>query len=196
MARLEAAGRIREDKKEEHLMMQSQPQPQATPSEQPRQLDSAEQALVMQRLRSEQNLALGIAAGAVAAAVGAAVWAVVTVVTNYQIGWMAVGVGFVVGLAVRTFGKGLDQVFGIVGAGLALLGCLAGNLLAVCGMIAQQESLGFFAVFSSLDMQVIQELMVATFSPMDLLFYGIAVYEGYKFSFRDLSAAEMEKRVS
>ena len=26
--------------------------------------------------------------------------------------------------------------------------------------------------------------MMATFSPMDLVFYGIAMYEGYKFSFR------------
>ncbi len=188
-------------------MMESKPQaapmeqprksnPQAAPMEQSRQLDPTEMALVTQRLRSEQNLGLGIAAGAVAAVIGAATWAVVTVVTHYQIGWMAVGVGFLVGFAIRAFGKGMDRAFGIVGAGLALFGCLFGNLLAVCGMVAQQEGLSFLSVFSSLDMQVVQEMMIATFSPLDLLFYGIAVYEGYKLSFRQVSVAELGNRVS
>lgn len=169
---------------------------QAVPTERTRRLDPAELALAMERLRSEQNLGLGAIAGAAAALIGAAAWAAVTVFTHYQIGWMAVGVGFLVAFAVRTFGKGLDGVFGIVGAGLALLGCLVGNLLAVCGMVAQQEDLGLLEILSRLDMQIAQELMTATFSPLDLLFYGIAVYEGYKLSFRQLSAADLERRVS
>jgi len=169
---------------------------QGVPTGQSRQVDPDELALVLQRLRSEQNLGLGTITGAAAAAIGAAAWAAVTVLTHYQIGWMAVGVGFLVGLAVRTFGKGVDRVFGFVGAGLALLGCLVGNLLAVCGMVARQEALGFLEVLSRLDTQIVQELMIATFSPMDLLFYGIAVYEAYKLSFRQLSAADPAKRVS
>lgn len=44
---------------------------------------------------------------------------------------------------------------------------------------------------------VLQRLvMVATFSPMDLLFYGIAVYEGYKLSFRRVSPEDMAPRVA
>jgi hypothetical protein len=35
--------------------------------------------------------------------------------------------------------------------------------------------------------------MAATFSPMDLLFYGIAIYEGYKFSFRQLTDEDMAR---
>jgi hypothetical protein len=171
-------------------------EPQAIPGEQPRQLEPAELALVLERLRSEQHLGKGGLAGAAAAALGAAAWAFVTVVSHYQIGWMAVGVGFLVGFAVRTFGKGVDRVFGIVGAALALFGCLAGNLLAACGMVAQQENLSFLDILSRLDAQIIQEIMVATFTPMDLLFYGIAVYEGYKLSFRQLSSEELAKRVT
>jgi hypothetical protein len=167
-----------------------------TQTEQPRQLDSGELALVVERLRSEQELALGAAAGAVAALIGAGAWAAVTVFTHYQIGWMAVGVGFLVGLAVRTFGKGIDRAFGFVGAGLALFGCLLGNFLAVCGMIAREEKIGLLEVLSRLDTQSIHELMVATFSPMDLLFYAIAVYEGYKLSFRQVSPEDMARRVT
>jgi hypothetical protein len=171
-------------------------EPQAIPGGQPRQLEPAELALVLERLRSEQHLGKGAVAGAAASALGAAAWAVVTVFTHYQIGWMAVGIGFLVGFAVRTFGKGVDRVFGIVGAALALFGCLAGNLLATCGMLAQQEHLKLLEILTRLDAQVIQELMVATFTPMDLLFYGIAVYEGYTLSIRQLSTGELAKRVT
>lgn len=155
------------------------------------QMDPAQLKFALEQLRSQQNLVAGVLAGLVASLAGAGVWAVVTVVTGYQIGWMAVGVGFVVGVAIRTAGKGIDGVFGIVGAGLALLGCAVGNLLAVCGLVAKQENMAFIEVVSRLDLSVVQELMVTTFSPMDLLFYGIAVYEGYRFSFRQLSPQDL-----
>lgn len=56
---------------------------------------------------ARQNLPAAIAAGVVAALIAAAVWATITVVTQFQIGWMAVGAGFLVGHAVRHFGRGL-----------------------------------------------------------------------------------------
>ena len=155
------------------------------------QIDRAQLQFALEQLRSQQNLLGGGLAGLAAAAVAAAVWAGLTLATGYQMGWMAVGVGFLVGFAIRIFGKGIDSVFGFVGATLALLGCAAGNLLAVCGMVAEQEGMAFMEVLSRLNPGVIQELMVATFGPMDLLFYGIAVYEGYQLSFRQLTEQEL-----
>jgi hypothetical protein len=35
------------------------------------------------------------------------------------------------------------------------------------------------------------ELLKDTFEPMDVLFYGIAVYEGYRFSFHEVSEPEI-----
>src|SRR5262245_23005581 len=93
----------------------------------------------MSQFRSEQSLLMGTAAGAVAGVVGAGAWALVTTLTHFQIGWMAVGIGFLVGIAIRTFGKGIDKVFGVIGAILALSGCVLGNLLAVCGMVASHQ---------------------------------------------------------
>lgn len=148
------------------------------------QINPAELKIALERLRSEQNLPFGLVAGVVAAALGAVIWAAVTVLTGYQIGWMAVGVGFAVGFAMRIAGKGIDKIFGIVGAALALFGCAAGNVLAVCALIAKHENMAFTEVISRLDVGVIERLMEATFNPMDLLFYGIAIYEGYKLSFR------------
>jgi hypothetical protein len=34
--------------------------------------------------------------------------------------------------------------------------------------------------------------MTATFSVMDLLFYGIAIYEGYRFAFRKIRPEELQ----
>ena len=147
----------------------------------------------MQRIRGEQNLMLAVIAGAAAALAGACVWAVITVVTHYQIGWMAVGVGFLVGYAVKTFGKGIDRSFGIVGAVWSLIGCAAGNLFTIVGTIANEQNIPIMDILEKLDLEIITSLMQATFNPMDVLFYGIAIYEGYKFSFRQLTQADLLK---
>jgi hypothetical protein len=141
------------------------------------------------RMRSEQRLVAGFAAGSAAALVSAAIWAAITVATEYQIGWMAVGVGVLVGLAVRRAGRGVEPTFGVLGAALALVGCVLGNVLAGVGFISTQMDLPFFELLARLDFEVVRELLVATFSPMDLLFYGIAVFEGYRLSFSKLAAA-------
>jgi hypothetical protein len=88
-------------------------------------------------------------------------------------------------------GKGMDKSFGIAGATLSLLGCLTGNLLTVCIGISRHQQIPFFDLLSRLNPEIVVELMRATFSPMDLLFYGIAVYEGCRFSFRKISKEEL-----
>jgi len=133
--------------------------------------------------RPRENLAGAVLAGTVAAAVGAVVWAVITAFTGFQIGFMAVGIGLLVGIAVRAVGHGRTVVFGAVGAVLALLGCAAGNLLAGCIIVAKQQEVGIFDVLRSLDLEMASAIMGALFSPMDLLFYGLAIYEGFKLSF-------------
>lgn len=159
-------------------------------------LDPAQAAYLRQRLHSEQSLVLGTVAGVVASLAGASAWAGVTIATGYQIGFMAIGVGFLVGFAVRALGKGITPVFGVVGAALALLGCAVGNLLAVTALVAGNEGVPVLDALSNLDVPIARDLMVAFFSPMDLLFYGIALYEGYRLSFRQLGAEELRHMLS
>ena len=137
------------------------------------------------------NLGLGIAAGVVAALIGAVLWAVITVTTEYQIGFMAIGVGLLVGFAVRRFGNGTTQPYGIAGAVLALAGCMLGNLFSIFGFISIQESMEMTEVASTVlaDPAMTASLMRDSFSPMDLVFYGIAVYEGYKIAMKPAAAA-------
>lgn len=129
----------------------------------------------------KSNLFLAIAGGLLAALVGAAIWAVVTVSTEYQIGWMAVGVGALVGFAVRTLGKGSTPVYGVIGAVCALLGCVLGNLYSGIGFIAESEGISYMDAVLNFDYGYSFDVLQAMASPMDLLFYGIAVYEGFKF---------------
>jgi hypothetical protein len=144
-------------------------------------------------LQSQQSLLGGIGGGFISAIVGAVIWAAVTVATGYQIGWMAVGVGFLVGLAVRKYGKGLTPMYGVIGAALSLFGCLLGNVLTLGGWIAQQQGLPLVDTEVALLSNPIGlgQLLMQTFHPMDVLFYGFAVYEGYKFSFRQISEGEL-----
>lgn len=146
-----------------------------------------------EKLKMEQNLPMAIAGGLAASLAGGIVWAVVTVATGYQIGWMAVGVGFLVGYSVRYLGKGIDKIFGIIGASLALLGCLFGNFFSLIGFSAKQESMGVLSILGSIDYSLVPQIMIETFSPMDILFYGIAVYEGYRFSFRQITEQDIVK---
>jgi hypothetical protein len=130
----------------------------------------------------EQNLPMGVLAGLAAAAVGAGAWALVTVVTNYQIGWMAVGVGFLVGWAVRLAGKGTTTAFRIVGAVLSLGGCVAGNLLTGCVIAARHLDVPVTTFVGGLTPTIALDMLSVMFNPMDLLFYALAVYQGYRFS--------------
>ena len=108
-------------------------------------------SMTEEELLAEENLPKGVLYASVACILGAVAWSLISVSTGLQMGYMAIGVGFLVGFAMRQ-GKGIRPVFGLLGAALALISCVLGDLKNVVSMSA--------------------------------LFYGIAVYEGYKLSFR------------
>ena len=133
------------------------------------------------QLDDQPNLLMGLIGGAGAMLVGAIAWGAITYFAEYQIGWMSIGVGFLVGVAIRFFGKGKTSAFGISGAILALIGCLLGNLLFYAGMIAREEGVSFLNVFFFLlfNPSAILEVFRLAFDFKDILFYGIAAYAGF-----------------
>ena len=159
------------------------------------ELDPMMVEMAMQRFQSEQNFVGGILAGFAATIVGAIIWATITVATGYQIGWMAVGIGFLVGITMRAVGKGIDKQFGIAGAVISLVGCLFGNILSVSYFVAKAKGVGILDVLLTLNPASAFDLLVATFNPIDVLFYGIAVYEGYRLPFRQITQEELVKAV-
>lgn len=136
---------------------------------------------------NSQNLPLAILAGVVVAVICAGIWAVISAATNHQIGFMAIGVGMLVGIAVQHFGRGITPLYGVVGAVCALFGCLLGNLLTVCYFVGDEQGVGTLVVLNAiLGSGGLWITLKETFQGMDLLFYAIAIFEAYRRSFRTL----------
>jgi hypothetical protein len=110
---------------------------------------------------SSASIPKAVIGGGIAALIGAAVWAMVAIGINTEIGWIAIGVGFICGFGVRLMGKGADNSFRAVGAGCAVVGILLGKWFT-----ASHFKIEFGEMFGGLD----------------LLFFGIAIWEGWKFS--------------
>ncbi len=162
-------------------------------TEHPTTLSEPELLMAMDRIRSRQNLGLAIVAGLLAMTAGAAIWAAATISTGYQIGWLAIIVGVLVGMAVRIAGNGIDRVFGITAALLSLLGCALGNLLTVAYFVAQAEGVPYFELLFELDLDRALQMLIANFNPMDLLFYLFAVYFGYRYAIREVTDVELQQ---
>lgn len=128
------------------------------------------------------KLLLGILGACVGAAIGAIAWAAITATTSFQIGYMAVGVGLLAGYGMRLLSGGRDRAGGIAAGVIALLGCMAGNVLTAVVVVAQHEHYNVLAASLGVATKpaLAFELLRDGFDVMDLLFYAIAVYAGYR----------------
>jgi hypothetical protein len=142
-------------------------------------------------IRAHQSLSLGIVGGLLGAVIAAFLWAAITAATHFQIGYMALAVGFIVGFGVRTLGRGIDRSFGYVGAVLSLLGCVVGNLAAAIVTVSQYAKVPILTILAKLTPQLALSLWQDGFQVMDLFFYGFAVYSGYRYAFRRLTESEI-----
>jgi hypothetical protein len=142
---------------------------------------------IVEKLRMEQRLILGILSGLIVGAVGAILWGIISVTTGFQIGYMALAIGAGVGLTIRKFGNGIDTIFGYWGAGISLFSVLLGNFLSITGLIANSEGLEYIETLILFDYSYLPQVMGTTFGLTDLVLYGIAMFEGYKFCFRKIT---------
>jgi len=142
-------------------------------------------------LQREQNYLLGVIGGLIGGITGALLWAAITIAIDYQIGFMAMGVGFMVGYGMRFLGRGIDKIYGITGGAIALFSVALGNFLFAIGILAEVWEVSYIEALWSFNYAMTLELMTVTFSPMDIIFYLIAIYEGYRFSFRKLSSDDL-----
>lgn len=152
--------------------------------------------MALKKIATEQNLSMALVAAVVSSLLGAGAWALLTVVTNSQFGLVAIALGVFVGFAVRIGGKGLDQIFGFIGAGFSLLGIVGGNLFSILYTVAEAENIAFADLVAQLNPDIIFQLMSASFDPIDLLFYAFGAYEGYRFAFRKITEADLDKAMS
>jgi hypothetical protein len=129
------------------------------------------------------NAGTGLAAAFGATIVGALIWSLLTITTDYKIGFAAIGIGLLVGKAVEHLGGG-DARLPIPAALIALLGCAMGDLFTDIHFLAQAADLSDGTVASRVlgSPNLTWELYKAGFEAMDLVFYAIAAYEGFRFA--------------
>ncbi|MDB5093075.1 MAG: hypothetical protein JWO85_1176 [Candidatus Eremiobacteraeota bacterium] len=132
------------------------------------------------------RLAIGTLGAIAGALLGALVWAGVSSATGYQIGYMAVLVGYLSGYGMRTLGGGRDRADGFVAGAVALAGCVLGNLLTVAADVANHlhKPLEPLVLRLLTSPGVSFALLQSGFGIMDVLFYAIAAYAGYRTAFK------------
>jgi hypothetical protein len=134
-----------------------------------------------------RDLAVPIAAGAAAALAGAIAWALFTQVTGWKIGFLALGIGALVGTAMNRTLRRPDATLGVVGAVLALAGCVLGDLFIVDWELSKISTASFFDYLQAPDRSF--TLLMKVMTPMDYLFWGLSAYAGFRYSQRPRSTA-------
>jgi hypothetical protein len=154
------------------------------------QLDS-----YLAHISKQENILLAIIAWIIVWLIWAAIWATVTVITGYQIWYMAVAIGLWVGYTFRILGKWRTKIFGILSASIALLSCVIWNIFTMFLFAAKQENINVFDIVPSVDWTLVPDAMIATFSPIDLVFYWLAIYIGFTYAFRVITHADVTKYI-
>jgi hypothetical protein len=129
------------------------------------------------------SLLPAIAAGLVAALAGGIVWGLIVKISDYEVGFVAWGIGFVAGTAVVFATRGAKgprlQVIAVISA---LLGILLGKYLSFAfGVQEQAEAAGLNIGLLSRDMfTLFRENLDVPFSLFDVLWVGFAVFSAWR----------------
>ncbi len=152
--------------------------------------EKAEQYRLAETLIGEQNFVNGLAAAVVATIAGALAWGAISIATGYMIGWVAIGLGVLVGYGMQMFGRGLSAKYSVVAAALAVVGCLAGNLAAAVMFEMRNYGVSLGDVFSGLTINDIIAFYTETLEIMDLVFWALALGAAWSFAPRKLTPDE------
>lgn len=153
---------------------------------------------IYNKIVNDQDFTKALIGGLSASVISAILWALISL-SGFQFGFMAIGVGALVGFVIKFYGKGIDIKYAISGSIISLFGCLLGNFLTVIEFASKELNTSFFQVFSQVPLSSIPQIMFKTMHPVDFVFYGIAIYEGYRFStikFTERSLWEYTRKVT
>ncbi|MFC7869423.1 hypothetical protein ACFU5B_37215 [Streptomyces murinus] len=123
------------------------------------------------------NPALGLVAAVVAAVVAAGLYGLIMGATKHEIGYAAVGVGFVIGLAAGKAG-GRNAVLPIASVVLALVSVYFGQLVGEAMIGAKVTGLSFSQVFFD-HFDVVQKAWKDDADPLTFVFFAIAGFAAF-----------------
>jgi hypothetical protein len=136
----------------------------------------------------KSSLGLGIAAALAGAVAGAVLWAVLVSVTNYKIGYAAVGVGALAGFLGGRFG-GTNKNLPVIAAVIGLVGCFLGDVFTDAHAFA--KGLSDFRGLHVSSFKVLKEMAKDPgglgwdiykegFKALDAVFYAFATFAGFR----------------
>lgn len=129
-----------------------------------------------------KNLLIGAGGALFAGSLAATLWAYITVLSGWQIGYLAIGTGFCVAIGARLTGQGTGWGFQVMSAAIAVLACFIGNLLAQIGFYAEEQSVHWLNAMAQFTPAELFGYTLTEMGPIDLLFYALAAGAGFKYS--------------
>lgn len=126
---------------------------------------------------ARNNIGLGVAAALVAALVAAGVYGAIIGATEHEVGWAAVGVGFIVGLAAGKAG-GPNPALGAIGAVFSLGAVYLGQLVGEAMIAADKTALSFSEIFFD-HFDLLQEAWKEDADAMTFVFFAIAAVAAF-----------------
>ncbi|WP_405457628.1 hypothetical protein OG786_11665 [Streptomyces sp. NBC_00101] len=126
---------------------------------------------------ARNNLGLGLLGALVAAVVAAGLYGAIIGATKHEIGYAAIGVGFVVGLASGKLG-GRNPVLPVVSAVFALVAVYFGQLLGEAMIAAKDLPVTVSELFFD-HFALLNEAWKADFDFMGLVFFVIAAFAAF-----------------
>lgn len=129
------------------------------------------------------SLLPAIAAGLVAALVGGIAWGLIVKLSDYEVGFVAWGIGFLAGTAVVAASRGAKgQRLQVIAVLAALLGILLGKYLSFAFNVQEDADAAGVSIglFSSDMFTLFRENLDVVFSLFDLLWVGFAVFSAWR----------------
>ena len=146
---------------------------------------ASDPVLVREERPAAAALLPALAAGLVAAVVGGVVWGLIVKWTDYEVGFVAWGIGFLVGFAVVTAARTRGLALQVVAVLCALLGILVGKYLSFVWVLqnAAEDEFGEavdIPVFSMDTFDLFRDNLDTIFGWIDLLWVGLAVLSAWR----------------
>ncbi|WP_339130982.1 hypothetical protein WJM95_19565 [Streptomyces sp. f51] len=127
---------------------------------------------------ARENFALGLVAAIGAGVVSAILYGLVTGLTKHEIGYAAVGVGFLVGIATGRAG-GRSQSLPVAGVIISVAAIYLGQLIGEAMIIAKAAGVSFSEVFFH-HIDIAQAGWKADANPLTFVFFAIAAYVAFQ----------------
>lgn len=130
---------------------------------------------IARRLIAEQNFRNALIAGVIVMSLMIAIWIGIAAYTGQTMGYLAVATGAGTGYTIQVFGKGIRATFVILAFVLALVACVAGNILAVVLIESVDHQMPVTDILGVMTPRAVTDFIVVNMGLIDLAFWILAV---------------------